>query len=199
VSATTSVPTPDARARKAPFRVDVQPDRDVVRVVPIGELDLGTVAQLAAQLQELREVGFKHLVLDLRRVEFIDSSGLHLILQLDSDARKGAYEFAVIAGPPAVQRVFELTGAAEHLRFRRAASADEVDGDGTTGPGHDLRAARDELQFQRYITELRSRPRDRGIARPPGSNLDERRVDDVPAVSQTESVLHLGEAESSAA
>jgi anti-sigma B factor antagonist len=114
VSATASVPSRD----KAPFRVDVQPNRDVVRVVPIGELDVATVGQLAAQIQELRDVGFKHLVLDLRRLEFIDSSGLHLILQLDSDARKDACEFAIIIGPPAVQRLFELTGTAEHLPFR---------------------------------------------------------------------------------
>ncbi len=195
MSATRSVPAPD----EAPFRVEVQPNRDLVRVVPIGELDLATVGELAAQLRELRDAGFKHFVLDLRRLEFIDSSGLHLILQLDSDARKETYEFAIIAGPPAIHRLFELTGAAEHLPFRHAASADELDGDGTIGPDHGLSAGREELQFQRYITELRGRPRHQGIARPFGSNLDERRADDPSAVIQTQSVLQLGEAESSAA
>jgi hypothetical protein len=60
-----------------------------------------------------------------------------------------------------------LTGATEHLRFRRAPSADELDDDGTTEPGHDLSAARDELQFQRYITELCSRPRSSRYRSPP--------------------------------
>jgi anti-sigma B factor antagonist len=195
VSATTSVPTPD----EAPFRVEVQPDRDVVRVVPIGELDLATVGRLDTQLRELRDVGFKHLVLDLRRLEFLDSSGLHLILQLDGDARKEAYEFAIIAGPPAIQRLLELTGATEHLHFWPAASAAELDGDGTTGPGHGLSAARAELQFQRYITELRSRPHHQGVARPFGLGVNERHTDDASAAIQTQSVLQLGEAESSAA
>ena len=31
-----------------------------------------------------------------------------------------AYEFRLILGPPAVQRVFELTGVADGLKFERA-------------------------------------------------------------------------------
>ena len=99
------------------FRVDVEPQRDVVRVMPIGELDTATVGQLAKELTELRDAGFKCLVLDLRRLDFMDSSGVHLILDADAHARTNGHDFAVIPGPPVIQRLFELSGVGEHLRF----------------------------------------------------------------------------------
>jgi anti-sigma B factor antagonist len=127
---TTFAPVPSGE----PFRVDVLPERDVVRVVPIGELDLATVPELAGQLQELRDVGFQRLVLDLRRLEFIDSTGLHLIVKLDRDARREGHEFAVIPGPPAVQRLFDLTGVAEHVHLHSPASPSELDGQPASEP-----------------------------------------------------------------
>ena len=113
-----ATPTPAAREQFPSLRVDVEPDRDVVRVVPVGELDVGTVGQVAAQLTELRDAGFKCLVLDLRRLEFMDSSGLHLILDADAHARTNGHDFSVSPGPPVIQRLFELTGVGDHLRFR---------------------------------------------------------------------------------
>jgi anti-anti-sigma factor len=38
---------------------------------------------LEAQLRELHDVGFEHVVLDLRELAFIDSTGLRLILSED--------------------------------------------------------------------------------------------------------------------
>jgi anti-anti-sigma factor len=99
------------------LRVDVEPEREVVRVVPIGELDMGTVGQLAEKVTELRDAGFKCVVLDLRRLEFMDSTGLHLILEADAHARTNGHDFTVIPGPPVIQRLFELSGVGGHLRF----------------------------------------------------------------------------------
>src|SRR5438874_9792561 len=61
------------------FRVDVKPERDVVFVVPTGELDLATVAQLGGQIDELRAASFKRVVLDLCRLELMDFRGLRLL------------------------------------------------------------------------------------------------------------------------
>jgi hypothetical protein len=41
----------------AEFRVEVEPDRDAVRVCPIGDIDLSTVGEVRAQLDELRSAG----------------------------------------------------------------------------------------------------------------------------------------------
>ena len=95
-------------AGPASFRVDVHPERDVVRVVAVGELDLATIAQLQAQIRELRDAGFTHLVLDLRQLTFMDSSGVALILDEDRSARRNGQDFLLISGTPAIQRVLTL-------------------------------------------------------------------------------------------
>jgi anti-anti-sigma factor len=76
------------------FRVEVEPDRDAVRVCPIGEIDLSTVGQVRAQLDELRSAGFSRLILDLRRATFLDSSGVRLALDAHTTAAAGSTEFA---------------------------------------------------------------------------------------------------------
>src|SRR5437764_294405 len=96
--------------------IDIDPTTKCGVVDP-GELDLATVAQLAGQIDELRAASFKRVVLDLSRLEFMDSSGLHLLVELDRRAHTGGQEFAVIPGPPTIQRLFELTGAGDRLRF----------------------------------------------------------------------------------
>lgn len=100
-----------------PFRVDVRPDRQRVFVVPRGELDLATVDQLAAELEELVGRGFETVVVDLRALSFLDSSGLHLLLK--QSARTDAH-VALIDGTPVVSRVIDLAGVRHLLRFDTA-------------------------------------------------------------------------------
>ena len=100
----------DPPNRPAPFRVDVHPERDVVRVVPVGELDLATAELLEKQLHELRDAGFDHVVLDLRELTFIDSSGIRILVAEHHYAEKAEHEFSLISGPPAVQRALEVCG-----------------------------------------------------------------------------------------
>src|SRR4051794_41154323 len=100
-----------------PFRVEVEPERDVVRVCPIGELDLGTVEEVRAQLVELRSSGFSRLILDLRRTTFLDSTGLRLAIDENAASANDGYSFVIFAGPPAVQHAFEVSGLASQLPF----------------------------------------------------------------------------------
>ena len=62
---------PVHRSELEPFRCEVVPDRAVVQVRPVGELDLTTVPLVDAQQAELWSVGFSSL-LDLREVSFLD-------------------------------------------------------------------------------------------------------------------------------
>ncbi len=100
------------------FRVDVEMGDDLVCVVPVGELDLASRGRLLEQLEYLQDAGFQRVTLDLRQLEFIDCSGLHVILDADARARAEGADFGVIPGSPAVRRLFELTGTDRHLRFR---------------------------------------------------------------------------------
>jgi anti-sigma B factor antagonist len=101
-----------------PFRVEVHPERQRVRVVPIGELDIATVDEIDARLRDLNQAGFRRFVLDLRRLTFIDSSGVRLVLTWHAAARQNGIDFLVLEGPPAVQRVFEVAGLLDQLPFR---------------------------------------------------------------------------------
>jgi anti-sigma B factor antagonist len=100
-----------------PFRCDVEAHRETVRIRPAGELDLATVDVVDEQLSELRAAGFTALTLDLRAVRFLDSSGLRTLLLWDAKAREDGFAFRLIAGPPAVQRLFDLTGTTEQFDF----------------------------------------------------------------------------------
>ena len=93
-----------------PFRCEVDPDRESVIVRPVGELDLATAPIVDAQLSELEAAGFRSVVLDLRRLRFMDSTGLALLLTWQAKARAEGVELRVLPGPPAVQRVFEVAG-----------------------------------------------------------------------------------------
>ena len=99
-----------ATARPRRLHVDVHPERDVVRVVPVGELDLATAGVLEHQLHELRDAGFDHVVLDMRELTFIDSSGIRVVVSEHRFAETSEHEFSLISGPPVIQRALEVCG-----------------------------------------------------------------------------------------
>jgi anti-anti-sigma factor len=101
----------------AEFRVEVEPDRDAVRVCPIGDIDLSTVGEVRAQLDELRSAGFGRLILDLRRATFLDSSGVRLALDAHTASATDGTAFAIVPAPPAVQHTFEVAGLSDQLPF----------------------------------------------------------------------------------
>jgi anti-sigma B factor antagonist len=85
-----------------------------------GELDLAGARQMEASLAAAEREGPARLIVDLGRLAFIDSTGLRLLLQANTRAQEGGYELVLRPGEPAVQRVFEVTGALEVLRFEGA-------------------------------------------------------------------------------
>jgi anti-sigma B factor antagonist len=101
----------------AAFRVDVSREAPTARLRLAGELDTATTPILQAQIAALRESGSPSLVLDLTGLEFIDSTGLRCILDLDAESRQDGFSIALIQGPLPVRRIFELTNTDTLLRF----------------------------------------------------------------------------------
>jgi anti-sigma B factor antagonist len=97
------------------FRCEVGRNGASAWVRPAGDLDLDTVHRVEAALTELREEGAASLVLDLRELTFMDSTGLRLVIRWHTAARDEGFEFAIVPGPEVVQRVFRLTGMDAHL------------------------------------------------------------------------------------
>jgi anti-sigma B factor antagonist len=102
------------RAQPEAFSVELRPDRRRVMIVPHGELDLATVPEVAKAVDELIARGFDALIIDLRATSFMDSSGLHLLIQC---AQRTDARITVIDGPPAVSRLFDLSGARNLVPF----------------------------------------------------------------------------------
>jgi anti-sigma B factor antagonist len=102
------------------FTCEVVPERDAVRVRPIGSLDIATGPVLEQQLEELREAGFRQLIVDLGGLSFMDSTGLRIALKWHQAAERDGFEVRFAPGRPAVQRVFELTGMSEQVPFIRS-------------------------------------------------------------------------------
>ena len=101
-------------------------------VVLQGELDLAGSAALEAEMERLAALdGVERVVLDLSRLEFMDSSGLRAVALADRALRAAERELTLVRGPDVVQRVFEITRMSDRLQF--AGSLEELDVDADVG------------------------------------------------------------------
>ena len=81
-----------------------------------GELDLTCGDRFIACLREARDADPQRLVLDLREVTFIDSTGLSLLLKSDGLARQNQFELYIVRSPAEIVRaVLEATGVEKFL------------------------------------------------------------------------------------
>jgi anti-sigma B factor antagonist len=83
-----------------------------------GELDLATVGEAEEALAEIeRAPSAATLVIDLRALRFMDSTGLHFLLGAETRARGRGGRLLVVRGPEAVDRVFRLALLYGRLNF----------------------------------------------------------------------------------
>lgn len=97
----------------APFSVDAHRDGDLQTVAVSGELDQGTVPELRVALSEpLAQTGIAVLV-DLSDCNFIDSTGLSLLVEAKRRMSDERRRFGVCCPDEDVRRLLELTGIDE--------------------------------------------------------------------------------------
>ncbi len=99
------------------FRVDVRTEGHAAVIVVRGELDLASSPALEEQLEQLWGSETKLVVIDLRELEFMDSTGLSIIVNAHQRLAEGGRELSLVRGPQQVQRLLDLTGVAERLRL----------------------------------------------------------------------------------
>ena len=79
-----------------------------------GEIDMATAPQVRDLLDELVAAGARRIVLDCRALEFLDSSGIGVLISARN--RLGADGTIVLDSPPPhVRKVLEITGVSSHL------------------------------------------------------------------------------------
>jgi anti-sigma B factor antagonist len=105
------------------FTVGVQRREDVAIVTPRGELDLATVEALEVALDRIGSAA--RLVLDLRGLSFIDSTGLHLLVALHRRAKAEGFELVMAAPAAPVDRAIKVCGLDRVLPL--VAAVDGVD------------------------------------------------------------------------
>jgi anti-anti-sigma factor len=97
------------------FRVEVRSEGNAAVVVVSGELDLASGPELEQTLEQLAEQPIELLVIDLRAVDFMDSTGLSIIVKAHQRFTDAGRQLALVRGTPQVQRLLDLTGVAERL------------------------------------------------------------------------------------
>jgi anti-anti-sigma factor len=90
-------------------------ERDGVVVVAVeGELDLCAAPEFELSLARAAESDAASIVVDLDRVSFMDSAGVHVLLQFALAPDQGT-RLALTHGSPQVRRLFEVTGVRRFL------------------------------------------------------------------------------------
>ena len=103
------------------LRIAVSQEDDRVVLSLDGELDMASAPLLQRAVEDVELARKPLLVLDLERLEFIDSTGLRIILSTRKRCQDRDQELAVTRGSQQVERLLSVTGMAEHLRTVPAA------------------------------------------------------------------------------
>jgi anti-sigma B factor antagonist len=106
------------------LRVEVRHEEDRVVLDLYGELDLASAPFLEQEIERAASGTSAPVVLDLQELQFIDSTGLRIILSAHERSKERGQEFALTRGSQQVQRLLSITGVGEHLRL--IASSDEL-------------------------------------------------------------------------
>lgn len=93
-----------------PFSVTTEARGDIAHARLAGELDLASAPRLDEELRRSELGGLPWLVIDLRELEFMDSTGLRALLTAHSRASESGRRLTLVVGEGAVGRLLDLTG-----------------------------------------------------------------------------------------
>jgi anti-anti-sigma factor len=101
--------------------IELTTSADTVFATLTGDFDMQATFTVEPALERALETpGLQRIELDLRGLEFIDSTGMGVIVRLHAEARQRGIALQLRRGPPHVHRVFEKAGLADALPFRPA-------------------------------------------------------------------------------
>jgi anti-sigma B factor antagonist len=82
-----------------------------------GELDLATAPALRAAVADALDAGAEQLWIDLRATQFMDSSGIHLLVETERELGR---RLVIVCPPGPVRRVLDIAGVADALPLRHS-------------------------------------------------------------------------------
>lgn len=100
------------------LEIGVEADDSYARVVPVGEIDRSTAADLDKILRALTgEKGVRRVVVDLAGVTFLDASGIHVLCKAADGARRDGFDFGVARPPHHLRRLLVMTGVDQFVHL----------------------------------------------------------------------------------
>jgi len=99
------------------FRVETQTTDRLTTLTVTGELDLTSTPVLERELERISGLDADLIVLDLRGLAFMDSTGLHLLVKAHQRAEQAGRRLALTRGREQVQRLLELTGVSDAVEI----------------------------------------------------------------------------------
>lgn len=106
---------PDAVADQFLCELRVE-GRDAAWILTRGELDLGSSRRFERTLEDALRAA-KLIIVDLRELTFMDSTGVSAIIEADARARGDDRRLVLVRGPAQVQRLLTLVGIADRLEI----------------------------------------------------------------------------------
>ena len=92
------------------FGLTVRPDRERALVLPVGELDLVSAGAVEREVVGLLERGFPEVVVDLRGLSFLDSTGIRALVTCHRRARGEGARLTIILGDDRTRRPLDICG-----------------------------------------------------------------------------------------
>jgi len=93
--------------------IDITQQGGTTVVTVSGEVDLQTALRLAAALEEARATAGASIVVDLSTVDFLDSSGLGVLVTAHRETESAGRQLRLVRPRPAVGKVLTITRMSE--------------------------------------------------------------------------------------
>lgn len=97
------------------FRLEVRNEGRSTVISVSGELDLASSPALQEELDRVATSDSQMLIIDLRELDFMDSTGLSVLVRAHQRIEEQGRQLAMVKGPQQVQRLLSLTGVADRL------------------------------------------------------------------------------------
>jgi anti-sigma B factor antagonist len=106
------------------FSIDVLQPADGLCVVSLtGEMDIASAPELGLRLETLSNSESHHVIVDLSKLTFIDSSGINALVVAAKAIKVDGGELTLVAPTPHTQRIFEIVHLSEVLSIEESLEA----------------------------------------------------------------------------
>lgn len=102
------------------LRLDTRDQGDWIVLDIDGEIDLSTAPMLRSRIEELIRAGSLHLVVNLERVGFLDSSGLSALVAAMKAIEAARGELSLVCAEERLLKIFTVTGLDRVFEIHRS-------------------------------------------------------------------------------